>query len=361
MGNFWSKLGDALNPVNWIGSAFNMGSTAMTNAQNRKINQDNIAAAYNMQDKANDFSREMFVAQNQEYDRRFQKESDYNSASSQRERLEAAGLNPYLMMDGGSAGVGSSTPASAPSGAAGSVPSSIPMQAMKMEYSMNNVRDMVQLDKDKAQVKTAQAETRIAEANAAVAEEESRARVDEILSRKKKNDSDSNKTDAEANVIQQTTPALVRKAESDVNYTDALIEGQKLSNQMQQAQLPFVEPMAALSLKRSYEDFLNTRETRKLIKANTSEAYKRIALLGEQVISEQLKQEGVRLDNRQRKQLMPIVIENAIMERDQNRYEWQKTAPWIINDDESTLAKILKFTIQTGSNLLDRIPFSKGK
>lgn len=35
---------------------------------------------------------------------------DYNSAKSQRSRLEAAGLNPYLMMNGGNAGSVASTP-----------------------------------------------------------------------------------------------------------------------------------------------------------------------------------------------------------------------------------------------------------
>ena len=45
------------------------------------------------------------------------KSNEYNSASAQRQRLEEAGLNPYLMMNGGSAGVaqpsGSTSPASA--------------------------------------------------------------------------------------------------------------------------------------------------------------------------------------------------------------------------------------------------------
>ena len=44
----------------------------------------------------------------------FNATNDYNSASAQRQRLEAAGLNPYLMMSGGSAGTASSS--SIPSG-----------------------------------------------------------------------------------------------------------------------------------------------------------------------------------------------------------------------------------------------------
>lgn len=46
------------------------------------------------------------------------KTNEYNDPSAQRARLEAAGLNPYMMMNGGSAGVAGSV-----SGTQGSVPS----------------------------------------------------------------------------------------------------------------------------------------------------------------------------------------------------------------------------------------------
>lgn len=59
--------------------------------------------------KSRDFARSMFDATN-----------EWNSAKNQRARLEAAGLNPYLMMNGGSAGTASSTSANTVSGASGS-------------------------------------------------------------------------------------------------------------------------------------------------------------------------------------------------------------------------------------------------
>ena len=46
------------------------------------------------------------------------KQNEYNDPSAQRQRLEAAGLNPYMMMNGGSAGVAGSV-----SGTQGSAPS----------------------------------------------------------------------------------------------------------------------------------------------------------------------------------------------------------------------------------------------
>ena len=44
--------------------------------------------------------------------------NEYNSASAQRSRLEEAGLNPYLMMNGGSAGVAQSSSSTSPASAA---------------------------------------------------------------------------------------------------------------------------------------------------------------------------------------------------------------------------------------------------
>lgn len=59
--------------------------------------------------------------------------AEYNSAPAQRERLEAAGLNPYLMMNGGSAGTAqSSVQGSAPSAQGVNPPSATPYS---MDYS----------------------------------------------------------------------------------------------------------------------------------------------------------------------------------------------------------------------------------
>ena len=59
-----------------------------TNANNYRIAQENNAFNERMVDKMN----------------------DWNSAKNQRARLEEAGLNPYLMLDGGSAGTANSAP-----------------------------------------------------------------------------------------------------------------------------------------------------------------------------------------------------------------------------------------------------------
>lgn len=86
-----------------VGNAVSTNKTNNANmAINRMNNEFNAAEA----EKARQFQLDMW-----------NKTNEYNSASAQRSRLEEAGLNPYLMMNGGSAGVaqssGSSTPAAA--------------------------------------------------------------------------------------------------------------------------------------------------------------------------------------------------------------------------------------------------------
>lgn len=65
--------------------------------------------ASNESQKSRDFAKSMFDASN-----------EWNSAKNQRARLEEAGLNPYLMMNGGSAGTAQSTSATVTGGSSGS-------------------------------------------------------------------------------------------------------------------------------------------------------------------------------------------------------------------------------------------------
>lgn len=116
------------------------GATFAQNAANKEIAQMNNAFNEKMFDKQVAYNKEMYqqqlgdqwkfyndskqnawdlVANQQQFQTdMWNKNNEYNSASAQRERLEAAGLNPYMMMNGGSAGT-----AQAMSGSAGAAPS----------------------------------------------------------------------------------------------------------------------------------------------------------------------------------------------------------------------------------------------
>ena len=102
------KLLDFIPIVGDISSAIgNAVSTNKTNNTNMAINQMNNEFNAAEAEKARQFQLDMW-----------NRENEYNSASSQRQRLSEAGLNPYLMMNGGNAGVASSTGSASPATAA---------------------------------------------------------------------------------------------------------------------------------------------------------------------------------------------------------------------------------------------------
>ena len=89
-----------------LSSGINAISNAASNRSGANLNATNRAWNERMLDKQNQFNIDQWNRENQ-----------YNTASAQRARLEAAGLNPYLMMNGGSAGVASSVSSASPGSA----------------------------------------------------------------------------------------------------------------------------------------------------------------------------------------------------------------------------------------------------
>lgn len=98
-----------------MGAAANVASTQMTNSANKQIAQMNNEFNEKMLDKQINYNKEAYATQVgdqwQFYNdakentwKMYEDQKAYDSAGAQRERLEAAGLNPYMMMQGGSAG-----------------------------------------------------------------------------------------------------------------------------------------------------------------------------------------------------------------------------------------------------------------
>lgn len=102
-----------------LGNIFGASSTASTNENNLKIAQMNNEFNERMMNKQMDYNTKMWHAQNL-----------YNDPSQQRARLEAAGLNPYMMMNGGSAGVAQSAGGVTPAQA-----QQVQMQAFHPDFS----------------------------------------------------------------------------------------------------------------------------------------------------------------------------------------------------------------------------------
>lgn len=120
-----------------------IGSTVAGNKGNASIAQQSNAFNEKMLQKQMDYNTQMYQqqlgdqwrfyndAKQNSWDM-FNASNEYNSASAQRERLEAAGLNPYLMMSGGNAGTATaqaSTQGSAPSAQGVTPPTATPYSA----------------------------------------------------------------------------------------------------------------------------------------------------------------------------------------------------------------------------------------
>lgn len=140
-----------------LGNILGSKSQSDTNATNLQIAQMNNEYNERMFNQQLEYNQDMFNQQI-EYDWKkmqeqnthnalmaegaFNRQAKYNSAVEQRKRLEAAGLNPYLMMSGGNAGTSSAVSSSAGTGGSPSAmgvnpPTASPavMQAFRPDFS----------------------------------------------------------------------------------------------------------------------------------------------------------------------------------------------------------------------------------
>lgn len=113
------------------GGLLGIGSSVVQNSQNRQNVRETNQMNYRINQMNNQFNERMAMQQRDFQENMWNKENAYNTASAQRQRLEEAGLNPYLMMNGGSAGIAQSVG----SGAAASSSGSAVMQPFQADYS----------------------------------------------------------------------------------------------------------------------------------------------------------------------------------------------------------------------------------
>jgi hypothetical protein len=127
----------------------NIQMTDSTNQANRDIATETNQANRDIALMNNQYNRENLERQIDEQWRMWNAENEYNSASAQRQRLEEAGLNPYMMMSGGSAGTASSmtSPSAAPADTSGTQQTGAPMIPGHVEpvFGMDRLQKMVQV------------------------------------------------------------------------------------------------------------------------------------------------------------------------------------------------------------------------
>lgn len=94
-----------------VGNLFGSSNTNKTNKANMQINQMNNEFNERMMQKQMDYNTMMWNKQNA-----------YNTPSAQRQRLEDAGFNPYMMLNGANTGVAQSAGSTSAASASGSAP-----------------------------------------------------------------------------------------------------------------------------------------------------------------------------------------------------------------------------------------------
>lgn len=147
-----------------VGGLFGAGSSAMQNAQNAQSVRETNQMNYKINQMNNQFNERMAIQQRNWQEDMWNKENAYNTASAQRQRLEEAGLNPYLMMNGGSAG----TAQSVGTGATASSSGNAQMQPFQSDYSgvAQAIGSVFQSQVQQAQVSQLQGQKNLADAQA---------------------------------------------------------------------------------------------------------------------------------------------------------------------------------------------------
>lgn len=146
------------------GGLLGVGASSMQNAQNRQNVRETNQMNYKINQMNNQFNERMAMQQRDFQENMWNKENAYNTASAQRQRLEDAGLNPYMMMNGGSAG----TAQSVGTGAAASSPGNAQMQPFQADYSgiAQSIGSVFQSQLHQAQASQLQGQKNLADAQA---------------------------------------------------------------------------------------------------------------------------------------------------------------------------------------------------
>lgn len=146
------------------GGLLGIGSSSMQNSQNRQNIRETNQMNYKINQMNNQFNERMAMQQRDFQEDMWNKENAYNTASAQRQRLEEAGLNPYIMMNGGSAGAAQSVGTGATASASGNAQ----MQPFQADYSgiSQSIGSFFQSQVQQAQVSQLQGQKNLADAQA---------------------------------------------------------------------------------------------------------------------------------------------------------------------------------------------------
>lgn len=141
--NFWQAVSAGISGLAGLaGNAMNAKAMKQYNKGQMEIAQMSNEWNANEALKNREWQESMVDKQNNWNLEQWNRENEYNAASAQRQRLEDAGLNPYMMMNGGSAGSAGSVSSASPSGGSQSAPAQMPNQ-QALRYDFTGIADSI--------------------------------------------------------------------------------------------------------------------------------------------------------------------------------------------------------------------------
>lgn len=298
--------------VNALGSLLGFGSSNKTNKTNLRIAQMNNEFNERMLQKQMDYNTEMW-----------NKENEYNTAANQRKRLEEAGLNPYLMMNGGSAGTASSAQGVTPPTAsdAGRQQAWNPdfsgignsIQTAVQQYNQRQV-DLANINRSNEetngikienQYKAAMNIAKIAEIAANTKDKNAQASLHDIQYRLQNETFNSDVQYKQHQAQQMKFTALAQRI-------DYLYKQKELQTYDKRFQYEMAQIMANISLMYAQGELTKEQAEHEVQKRLETEARTR----------------GIKLSNNQLRQLTPLVVRKAQLEVDNYGFDTPTGALW---------------------------------
>lgn len=309
-----------------------VGSAYITSKSNRSIAQSNLDAqnaanATNLQAvrETNASNYNLWKEQNSQAWKMFDAVNEYNTPVNQASRLSAAGINPLLAMSGQNSG--SASAVSLPNAPQMQAPQVNPVHQDYMPPAMAGILEALgNVPSQYAQMSSSLSTSQIASANATIASGTTQYKIEQEMARLKGM--------VENNKL---TKARRLQAWTDYKYYDTFLKNRNLQQEMQynltaaqynntvaQSIKTYAEADSASLLAKFQHAGFNIQL--KQLDATLRETYARIAQsvaskdmtiqqtkkLVQDTFTSVLQNEGLQMDNSQKKQLLPLVVKSSM-------------------------------------------------